>query len=205
MNSQTSAGCRAGPVVTTSQQRREEATMTAETEAAPVTDLAVQAAAKAILRAHDPESWDKGYDPGEHELAEARDAIAAARPYLDAGERAAELPDGQWLEIAFMGHIVYRGAYVREVTRNGQPAYRVELPGHVFGGDPNAVRHHAASSWFGDRPVSGASVRKVWEAQREAEQRRREREAEFARQATERALPAGTEDGGDGCVGGDPF
>lgn len=110
------------------------------------------------------------------------------------------LPDGQWLEIAFMGHIEYRGdraAYVREVTRNGQPAYRLELPDYVFGGDPSAVRHHAASAWFGDQPVSEESVRRAWEAKREAARIRRQREAEWERQQAERALPAG-ENGSEG-------
>lgn len=113
----------------------------------------------------------------------------------------AALPDGEWLEIAFVGRIEYRGAYVRQVTRNGQPAYRVELPDYVFGGDPAAVRHHAASAWFGDQPVSEQSVRKAWEAQQEAARLRRERAAEWERQQAERALPAGDEDtGAGGCT-----
>lgn len=142
-------------------------------------------------------------------VLELRDERDALREQADVARHAAEpLPDGEWRSIAFMGHIEYDG-FVREVTRNGQPAYRVELPDYVWGGDPSAVRHHAASAWFGDQPVSEESVRKAWEARRELAEQRRLREEEWQRQQERRALePAGTSsDDGDPWSGaaGAPF
>ncbi len=102
-----------------------------------------------------------------------------------------ELPEGEWLAISFMGHIEYHGAYVRQITRHGQPAYRIEPPEYVWGGDPYAVRYHAASAWFADYPVREESVRQAWERDQAAAAERRQRDEELIRRGTVRALPAG--------------
>lgn len=70
---------------------------------------------------------------------------------------------GQWERIAFMGHIEYTGRVTR-FDRYGEPAYRIELPDLVFGGNPLAYREHRASMWFSSEPVSEESARAAWEA-----------------------------------------
>ena len=88
-----------------------------------------------------------------------------------------------------MGRIEYTG-YVTEVTKNGQPAYRIDLPEKVWGGNPLAYVTHAASSWFSDHPVTEESVRAAWEAQQERARERARMEAEWASQPGQRALDA---------------
>jgi hypothetical protein len=102
--------------------------------------------------------------------------------------------EGQWMRIAFMGHIEYTG-YVTEITKNGQPAYRVDLPEKIWGGNPLAYVEHAASAWFSDRPVTEESVRKAWEAQLLRAAERRRQEAEWQRMQEQRAITAGDGDG----------
>jgi hypothetical protein len=102
--------------------------------------------------------------------------------------------DGEWLFIAFMGRIEYYG-YVTEITRHGQPAYRIELPEKIWGGNPLAYVTHSASAWFSDRPVTEESVRKAWESKVRAAGERALREAEWRRMDEQRALTAGS--GGD--------
>ncbi len=104
-------------------------------------------------------------------------------------ELAAE-PDGQWLCIAFMGHNEHTG-YVTEIVKNGQPAYHVDLPEKLWGGNPLAYVEYAASAWFSDRPVTEESVRRAWEAQQRRAAERARQEAEWARTAEQRALTAG--------------
>jgi hypothetical protein len=90
---------------------------------------------------------------------------------------------GQWLRIAFMGHVEYAG-YVTEVTRNGQPAYRIELPDYLWGEDPSAWVEHSASSWYSSNPVNDRALRRGWETARR-------RKAEIAQwEARQRAQPA---------------
>jgi hypothetical protein len=105
------------------------------------------------------------------------------------------LPEGggQWLFIAFMGRIEYYG-YVTEITRHGQPAYRIELPEKIWGGNPLAYVTHSASAWFSDRPVTEESVRKAWESKLKAAEERAKREAQWRLEDEQRALTAG----GDG-------
>lgn len=124
-------------------------------------------------------------------LEDARHEAAEATPAPEPG--AAPSGDGQWMFITFMGRIEYTG-YVTEITKNGQPAYRVDLPEKIWGGNPLAYVEHAASAWFSDRPVTEESVRKAWESElRRAEERRR-REAEWARMQEQRAITAKGED-----------
>ena len=120
----------------------------------------------------------------------------------EAQEDGAAEPDpaaGRWSCIAFMGRNEYTG-YVRDITKNGQPAYRVDLPGLVYGGNPLDYVEYAASAWFSEWPVTEASVRAAWEAKLRAAERRRQQEAEWARMQERRALT----DGGETCKCGDP-
>lgn len=108
------------------------------------------------------------------------------------GERPGE-PDGEWLCIAFMGHNEYTG-YVTEIVRNGQPAYRIDLPEKIWGGNPLEFVEYAASTWFSDRPVKEEFVHKAWEAQRRRTEERRRQEAEWARMQEQRAITGGSDD-----------
>lgn len=119
--------------------------------------------------------------------------IAAGEPADDTHpepEPGAAVPgDGQWMRIAFMGHIEYTG-YVTEITKNGQPAYRVDLPEKIWGGNPLAWIEHAASAWFSDRPVTEESVRRAWEAQVARAAERARQEAEWKRMQEQQAITA---------------
>lgn len=97
---------------------------------------------------------------------------------------------GEWLFIAFMGRIEYTG-YVTKITKHGQPAYRIELPEKVWGGNPLAYVTHSASGWFSDHPVTEESVRKAWESRVRAAAQRAADEAEWRRAQEQRALTAG--------------
>lgn len=102
-----------------------------------------------------------------------------AGSYAEAGS---EQPEGQWLRIAFMGHVELTG-YVTEVTLAGQAAWHVDLPEKIWGGNPHAWQEYAATALYSRRPVTEESVREAWEAARarraamEEEQRRYELEA----------------------------
>lgn len=100
--------------------------------------------------------------------------------------------DGEWKFIAFMGRIEYTG-YVTEITRHGQPAYRIDLPEKIWGGNPLAYVTHAASAWFSDHPVTEESVRKAWESKLRAAGERAKREAEWRRMQEQRALTSAAE------------
>lgn len=118
-------------------------------------------------------------------------------------EAAPESPDagdGRWAIIAFVGHNEYEG-YVTEVVKHGQPAYHVDLPERLWGGDPDAWVEYAASAWFSERPVAEVSLRRKWEADRERAARRAAQEAEWRRQREQRALEAGEDDEGDAWDG----
>lgn len=114
-------------------------------------------------------------------------------------EQAAE-PDGYWACIAFMGHNEYTGR-VTEIVKHGQPAYRVDLPDLIWGGNPRSYVEYAASAWFSEWPVTEESVRRQWEARVRAAEKRRQQEAEWRRADEQRALTAGSdEDDGDGAA-----
>lgn len=103
--------------------------------------------------------------------------------------------DGYFAKIAFMGRIEHVG-YVTQVTKHGQAAYHIDLPGKLWGGNPLAWVEHAASAWFSECPLTEEFVRTAWERHlREAAERKR-REAGWARMQEQRAI-AGGEDGDD--------
>jgi transcriptional regulator with XRE-family HTH domain len=110
-------------------------------------------------------------------------------------ETGADHGDGQWLQISFMGHVELTG-YVTEITLGGQPAFHVDLPERLWGGNPMAWEEYAASALYSRRPVSEESVRKAWEAQLERAKRRAEQEAAWRTQDQVRALEAGDDDEG---------
>ena len=138
--------------------------------------------------------WESGgRDPGVYGLIRIAEACGVpASSLLPARhqEAGADHGEGRWLRIAFMDHLEYAG-YVTEVTKNGQPAYRIDLPEKVWGGNPLAYVTLAASAWFSDRPVTEESVRAAWEAQQDRARARAAHEAEWARQQETRALEAG--------------
>ena len=102
----------------------------------------------------------------------------------------ADEPDGAWLTIAFMGHNEYTG-YVTEIVKNGQPAYRVDLPEKLWGGNPLSYVEYAATAWFSDRPVTEEFVRKAWEARVKAAAERARREAEWQQREQQLELTTG--------------
>lgn len=108
--------------------------------------------------------------------------------------------DGQFLEIAFMGHVELIG-YVTEITLGGEPGYHIDLPEKLWGGNPLAWEEYSAKALYSRRPVTEVSVRAVWDAQVRRAAERRQQEAEWDRQQQHRAvagadlreLPAGDE------------
>lgn len=125
---------------------------------------------------------------------------------VEAAARAAGEGETYFANISFMGRIEYWGVRVTEITKHGQAAYRIEKPGHVFGGDPYAVSYHAAQSWFSEERVTEQSARAAWDKRlKDAEERRKREEAweaEQAKRREQRALTSGHEgrtEHGDGC------
>ena len=111
-------------------------------------------------------------------------------------------PDGQWLCIAFVGHNEYTG-YVTEIVKNGQPAYRVDLPEKLWGGNPLSYVEYAATAWFSDWPVTEEFVRRAWERHvREVAERKR-REAEWQQREQRLELASGVRVTPDGFDYGD--
>jgi transcriptional regulator with XRE-family HTH domain len=152
--------------------------------------------------------WEAGKrDPGIADLLRIADALdvpaSSLLPVEHQGREpyAADSGGGQWMFIAFMGRIEYTG-YVTEITKHGQPAYRIEKPEKIWGGNPLAYVEHAASAWFSDHPVTEESVRKAWEAGIRAAEKRRQQEAEWRRADEQHALTAGS---GDDEYAGSPF
>jgi hypothetical protein len=117
----------------------------------------------------------------------------------------AALPGGgEWLFIAFMGRIEYTG-YVTEITRHGQPAYRIELPEKVWGGNPLAYVTHSASAWFSDHPVTEESVRKAWESRARAAARAAAEETEWRRALTAGQVRDDEDQAGDDAGAGPDY
>ena len=102
----------------------------------------------------------------------------------------ADEPDGAWLTIAFMGHNEYTG-YVTEIVKNGQPAYRVDRPEKLWGGNPLSYVEYAATAWFSDRPVTEEFVRKAWERHLREVAERKAREAEWQQREQRLELASG--------------
>jgi hypothetical protein len=115
--------------------------------------------------------------------------------------------DGYFACIAFMGHNEYTG-YVTEVVKHGQPAFHVDLPEKLWGGNPLAFVEYAATAWFSERPLTEVSVRKAWEAAQQRAAERARQEAEWRRADEQCALTGGGGGGeawsGDTADGG-PF
>jgi len=132
-------------------------------------------------------------DPGVADLpriANALDVSASSLLGIEPRAPAAEDSGGQWLCIAFMGHNEYTG-YVTEIVKNGQPAYHVDLPEKMWGGNPLNYVEYAATAWFSDRPVTEAYVRRQWESRVRAAAERARQEAEWRRAQEQRALTTG--------------
>lgn len=110
---------------------------------------------------------------------------------LDDATAAAVTADGQWLRIAFMGHVELTG-YVTEVTIAGQPAFHVDLPARLWGGNPDGWEEYSGTALYSRMPVSEESVRSAWEAQQARLRRIAEQEAEWERQQRQYALEAGS-------------
>lgn len=100
---------------------------------------------------------------------------------------------GQWMRIAFMGHVELTG-YVTEVTIGGQAAFHVDLPEKLWGGNPLAWREYAAAALYSREPVTEESVRARWESQRRAQAAWEERERRYELEA---AAQGSAEDDGE--------
>ena len=109
----------------------------------------------------------------------------------------ADEPGGYWACIAFMGHNEYTG-YVTEIVKNGQPAYRVDLPEKLWGGNPLSYVEYAATAWFSDRPVTEESVRRQWEARVRAAAERARLDAEWQQREQRLELASGVRVGAGG-------
>lgn len=127
-------------------------------------------------------------DDARQEAAEAEDA-AGAMP-------GPALGDGQFMIIAFMGHIEREG-YVTEITLGGEPGYHIDLPDKLWGGNPYAWEEYSAKVLFSRCPVPEESIRVRWETERKRAEERARREAEWRRIQEQRALTASPGDGQD--------
>ena len=139
--------------------------------------------------------WEGGKrDPGVSDLLRIAEACGVPASSLLPPEHreqgGTDGAEGRWACIAFMGRNEYTG-YVRDITRGGQPAYRVDLPGLVYGGNPLDYVEYAASAWFSEWPVTEESIRAAWESKLRAAERRRQQEAEWDRAQRQRAIAAG--------------
>lgn len=104
-------------------------------------------------------------------------------------------PDGYFAVIAFFGRIEHLGYVTEVMLHGGQAAYHIDLPEKIWGGNPLAWREYAASALFEKHPVTEDSVRRAWEAEREQAERWQRQQAEWDRDRSPAALPAG--DGAD--------
>ena len=100
------------------------------------------------------------------------------------------LGDGQFMAIAFMGHIEREG-YVTEITLGGEPGYHVDLPDKLWGGNPYAWEEYSAKVLFSRCPVPEETIRVRWETERKRAAERARREAEWQRMQEQRALTSG--------------
>lgn len=103
--------------------------------------------------------------------------------------------EGQFMAIAFMGHIEREG-YVTEITLGGEPGYHIDLPDKLWGGNPYAWEEYSAKVLFSRCPVPEESIRVRWETERRRAAERARREAEWARMQEQRALTAGSDSDG---------
>lgn len=148
--------------------------------AAAIAGDATHAFAKDEILANAGPEWDQPRAPETVAVEYVRhlENIAASAPP----------GDGQWMTIAFMGHVEVTG-FVTEVTIGGQSAFHIDLPEKNFGGDPSGWLEYAATALYSRRPATEETARKTWEA-------RRAREAAWAqwREDGQRAIGAGDDD-----------
>lgn len=136
--------------------------------------------------------------PAERDLLEqAADALdvslselirSTALAALGNTETATTSTGGQFMHIAFMGHVELTG-YVTEITIGGEPGYHIDLPDKLWGGNPLAWEEYSAKVLFGRRPMTEESVRLAWESERRRVEERRRQAAEWE-QRQQRALTA---------------
>jgi hypothetical protein len=152
----------------------------------------------AVMARAGAREWDPTADP---DFAEVWQRLSEAK---DPGEpAAAESPGppsgGQFMFIAFAGHTELTG-YVTEVTIGGKPAFHIDLPEKLWGGNPLAWEEYSADFLFSRHPVTQESVRAAWDAQlRRAAERARWQEDWQQERA---ALPAGARAADPACICG---
>lgn len=78
-------------------------------------------------------------------IADALEIPAAALLPDEHQDLFVSAPGGQWLHIAFMGHVELTG-YVTEVALGGEPGYHIDLPDKIWGGSPLAWEEYSAKA-----------------------------------------------------------
>lgn len=142
--------------------------------------------------------------PGRNYPAEITEFLARMEAQLHTGhqpadaEPAAETPDpafgdGEFKRISFMGRITHTGL-VTEIIKHGQPAYHIDLPERLWGGNPDAWVEHSAAAWFSEEPISEQAVRVTWETGLRRRAMQAERERLWREQQQTHALEAGDGD-----------
>jgi transcriptional regulator with XRE-family HTH domain len=143
--------------------------------------------------------WEAGErDPGIAGLLLIAEAVCVPASSLLPVEHQAVtlLPEGgQWMEMSFLGHDDVTG-YVTDITLGGEPAFHIDLPDKVWGGNPLSWEEWSVRALRRRGPVDGESVRRAWEARRRAAALRAADEAEWRRMQEQRALTAGSDDDG---------
>ena len=138
--------------------------------------------------------WEAGKrDPGVPDLlriAEGCGVLASSLLPPEHREQPGADGEGQFMTIAFMGHVELTG-YVTEIVLGGEPGYHVDLPERLWGGNPLAWEEYSGKALFSRRPVTEEAVRRAWEAKLLAAERRRQQEAEWDRLQRQRVLTAG--------------
>jgi len=98
--------------------------------------------------------------------------------------------DGQFMTMTFTGFAEVTG-YVTDITLGGEPAFHIDLPDKLWGGNPLAWEEWSAKALRSRHPVAEESVRRAWESESRAAEERARREAEWRRAQDQRALTAG--------------
>ena len=150
-----------------------------------------------------PESWENiglsaqaSWAAAAKRIAEHVDGEWERRVRTEAAGLEQSGDGGQWMHIAFLGHVELTG-YVTEITLGGQAAFRVDLPDKLWGGNPMAWEEYAASALYSRRPVTEESVRKSWERAQEWKRERAREEARWREEDAQHAIGAGDGDQGD--------
>lgn len=112
-------------------------------------------------------------DEWDHDEADEAIAVKYVRHLEETARAVASDADGQWMTIAFMGHVELTG-YVTEITLAGHAAFHIDLPEKIWGGNPMAWEEYAASALYSRRPISEESARKQYESRIQWQQQRAE-------------------------------